>query len=143
MPLSWAAFIVLAAGLAAPLAWLTITAEDAPDLLASAPVSRGALLRAKLEAALLPVLPICLVPLLFLLRTHPWFGFSMSFAAAGGALSAAVINMSNPMAKRRDSFKTRHQGNGGRGFLEVISLTVWVLVGVGLAWGGNKLAGWR
>ncbi len=143
MPLSWAALIVLAAGLAAPLSWLTITAEDAPDLLASAPVSRGALIRAKLEAALLPVLPICVLPLLLLLRTHPWFGFSISFAATSAAFCAALINMSNPLTRRRDSFKTRHQGNGGRGFLEAASLIFWVFVGLGLAWAGNKVAGWH
>ncbi len=59
------------------------------------------------------------------------------------ALSAALINAGNPVAKRRDSFKQRHKGNGGRGFLEAVSLIFWVLVALGLAWAGKLLAGWR
>ncbi|MEO8316115.1 MAG: hypothetical protein ABI645_15140 [Pseudomonadota bacterium] len=143
MPMPWLALIVLAAGIAGPLAWLTITAEDAPDLLASAPVTRAALIRAKIEAALLPVLPLCALPLLFLMRTHPWFAFCASFSAAAAALTAALINMGNPVTKRRDSFKQRHRGNAGRGFLELVSLIFWVFFAVGLAWAGKLLAGWR
>jgi ABC-2 type transport system permease protein len=143
LPLPWLAIIVVVAGIAGPLAWITITAEDAPDLLASAPVSRASLIRAKIEAALLPVLPLCLLPLLFLSRTHPWFAFSASFCAAAAALSAALINMGNPVAKRRDSLKQRHKGNGGRGFLEVVSLVFWVLFAVGMVMAGRYLAGWR
>jgi ABC-2 type transport system permease protein len=143
MPLPWMALIIVAAGLAGPLAWITITAEDAPDLLASAPVSRTALIRAKVEAALLPVLPICLLPLPFLLPSHPWFAFCTAFCATAAALCAALINMHNPVAKRRDSFKQRHKGNGGRGFLEAVSLIFWVGAAIGMVWAGRLLAGWR
>jgi ABC-2 type transport system permease protein len=143
MPMPWLALIIVAAALAGPLAWITITAEDAPDLLASAPVSRGALIRAKIEAAMLPVLPLCVLPLPFLLRTHPWFAFCATFCATAAALCAALINMGNPVAKRRDSFKQRHKGNGGRGFLEVVSLLFWVGAAIGMAWAGRLLAGWR
>jgi len=143
LPIPWFAVIVLAGGLASPLAWLTVLAEDAPDLLASAPVSRAALVRAKIEAALLPVLPICLLPLPFLLFSWPWFALCTSFCATGAALSAALLNMRNPVARRRDSFKTRHKGSAGRGLLEVVSLAFWVLLCVGLVLGARALAGWR
>ncbi|MDQ6638758.1 MAG: hypothetical protein M3Z15_03715, partial [Pseudomonadota bacterium] len=49
------AMVMLAATLASGLTWLTVAAEDAPELLASAPVERGLLRRAKLFAALAPV----------------------------------------------------------------------------------------
>jgi ABC-2 type transport system permease protein len=143
MPMPWLTLIIVAAALAGPLAWITITAEDAPDLLASAPVSRGALIRTKIEAAMLPVLPLCVLPLPFLLRTHPWFAFCTTFCATAAALCAALINMGNPVAKRRDSFKQRHKGSGGRGFLEVVSLLFWVGTAIGMAWAGRLLAGWR
>jgi ABC-2 type transport system permease protein len=143
MPMPWLAVIAVTSGIAGALAWLTIAAEDAPDLLASAPVSRSALVRAKIEAALLPVLPICILPLVFLVRTHPWFAFSASFCAMAAALSAALINMRNPVAKRRDSLRQRHKGNSGRGILEVVSLLFWVGVGAGMALGGKYLAGWH
>lgn len=141
-PIAWLSVIALAAGLAAPLSWLTIVAEDAPDLLASAPVTSGALMRSKLEAALLPVLPICLLPLFFVLTTHPWFAVSTTFCAMGASLSAAVLNMRNPATRRRDSFKTRHKGGGANGFLEALSMVLWILVCVGLIYAG-RLAGWR
>lgn len=143
MPLQWLAVIVLAAGLAGPLSWLTVLAEDAPDLLASAPVSRAGLVRAKIEAALLPVLPICMLPLFFLLTTMPWYAVCTSLCALGAALSAALINMRNPVARRRDTFRTRHKGNAGRGLLEVLSMALWALLCVALVIGGRMLAGWR
>jgi ABC-2 type transport system permease protein len=45
--------LVMAAGqLAGGLAWLTISGEDAPDLVATAPIAARAILRAKVEAVL-------------------------------------------------------------------------------------------
>jgi ABC-2 type transport system permease protein len=45
--------LVMAAGqLAGGLAWLAISGEDAPDLVATAPVRRGLIVRAKVEAVL-------------------------------------------------------------------------------------------
>lgn len=143
LPLQWLGIIVLAAALAAPLSWLTVLAEDAPDLLASAPVSRTGLVRAKIEAALLPVLPICLLPLFFLLTSMPWYAICASSCAIGAALTAALINMRDPVVRRRDTFKTRHKGNAGRGLLEVLSMGFWCLLCLGLAIGGRMLAGWR
>lgn len=143
LPLPWLSVIWLAAGLAGPLSWLTILAEDAPELLASAPVSRATVVRAKLEAAVLPTLPICALPLFVLLPARPWFALSVSACAFGAALSNALINMRNPVAQRRDSFKARRRGAGGSGLLELVSMLFWVLICLALAWAGNRLAGWR
>jgi ABC-2 type transport system permease protein len=140
LPLAWLSVILLGASIAGPLAWLTIAAEDAPDLLAAAPVSRGALMRAKIEAAMLPVLPICLAPLPFLLTTHAWFAVCLAVCAFGSALSAALLNMSNPVAKRRDSFKTRHQGNGLKGLLVLLLVAFWMALCMGLTWLGTARA---
>jgi ABC-2 type transport system permease protein len=142
LPLVWLAVIWLAAGIAGPLAWLTIQAEDAPDLLAAAPMSRAALVRVKLEAALLPALPVCAVPLFFLLATRPWYAICTSACAFGAALTHAALNMRNPVALRRDSFRKRHQGNFANVLLELLSLAFWLLACVGLAWLGT-LIGWR
>jgi ABC-2 type transport system permease protein len=142
LPLAWLSVIWLAGGLAAPLSWLTLLAEDAPDLLASAPVTRAALMRAKLEAALLPVLPICVLPLCFLLGTHPWFGISTTLCSAGAAVSCAAINMGNPVAQRRDSFKTRHQGGGAHGLLVGLLMFFWMGIAALLIWIGTRL-GWN
>lgn len=141
LPLAWLSVIWLAAGLASPLAWLTIVAEDAPDLLASAPVSRAMLVRAKIEAALLPVLFICALPLL-LLGTRPWYAVCLLLCSAAAALSAALLNMRNPTTSRRDSFKTRHKGSPANGLVEVLLMFFWVLLCLGLTWVGS-LFGWR
>jgi ABC-2 type transport system permease protein len=137
LPIAWLAAIVLAASLAGPLAWLTIVAEDAPDLLASAPVSRAALVRAKIEAAVLPTLPICAAPFIVLISTRPWFGFCVALCALGASLSGALLNMRNPVARKRDSFRTRHKGSPWRGLLEMLSLAVWIGVCLLLAWLGS------
>lgn len=142
LPLAWLAIIWLAAGLAGPLAWLTLVAEDAPDLLASAPVSRAQLVRAKIEAALLPVLPICMSPLMFLVREHAWYAVCVSLCSLGASLTHALLNMSDPVARRRDTFKTRYKGKGANGLIEVVLLFLWMGACLLLTWAGGLL-GWR
>src|SRR5215471_6346775 len=56
--------IVMAAGqLAGGLAWLTISGEDATDLVATAPLSPSAVIRAKIEVVLITI-AILFVPLI-------------------------------------------------------------------------------
>jgi ABC-2 type transport system permease protein len=142
LPLVWLSVIWLAAGLAGPLSWLTITAEDAPDLLAAAPVSRAALIRAKIEAAMLPTLPIIALPLVFVLPTRPWYAVCLTLSAFCSALTHALLNMRNPVAKRRDSFKVRYRGNGASGLIELLALLFWVGVCLLFTWLGSQL-GWH
>ncbi len=64
-PTRLAAACVLFCGLlASSLAWLTICGEDAPDLIASAPVPATLVRRIKIVAACLPPLAMVLLPLL-------------------------------------------------------------------------------
>jgi ABC-2 type transport system permease protein len=141
LPLAWLSVILLGATIAGALAWLTIVAEDAPDLLAAAPVSRAALIRAKLEAAMLPALPICLLPLPFLLSTHPWYAVCLTLCATGSALTSAMLNMRNPVARRRDSFKTRHRQGGFHGLLALLLVALWMALCLGLTWLGRLPGG--
>ena len=53
--------VLIAGQLAGSLAWLTVSAEDSPDLIAVAPVEKQAAERAKLAAALLIAAPFALV----------------------------------------------------------------------------------
>src|SRR5262249_10213671 len=55
-------FVLLASSLSANLAWLTVSAEDAPDLMAAAPVSRDQIDFAKAAAAGLPVAALMTLP---------------------------------------------------------------------------------
>lgn len=61
--------VVAAGQLCGSISWLTISAEDAPDLLAVSPVDPGRLKRMKLFAALAIVAPVAaIVPLVILFR---------------------------------------------------------------------------
>src|SRR6202035_3032035 len=79
--------LVMAAGqLAGGLAWLAISGEDAPDLVASAPGPARFVVRAKIEAVL-GVIAMIFAPLVALLAlASPWHGM----VTGGGIIIAAV-----------------------------------------------------
>jgi ABC-2 type transport system permease protein len=102
---------LLASSLAGSLAWITVSAEDAPDLLASAPVSRARLERAKVAAAMLPVAAIMAVPLLALAWQAPiagLWGIAGCLTAMGAA--AAIQVWRQTPASRRDFMRRRARG---------------------------------
>jgi len=83
--------VVMAVGqLAGGLAWLTISGEDAPDLIATAPVSARARLWAKIKAVLLIVAAIS-APLAFGLAFYSAAGALITFAGAMTAASCAIL----------------------------------------------------
>lgn len=126
LPLVWGAAILLAGFTASALAWITIAAEDVPDLLAAAPMAAGEMVMIKLQAALLPVLPIVVLPLLVLWRSHGWLGFSIATCSLGSAVSCAALHLRDrPTGNRRD-FRRRGKGHMGRGFIELAVLIGWV-----------------
>jgi len=127
-PIVWGAMIFLAGTTASALAWLTVAAEDVPELLASAPLSRLDIVRVKLEAALLPTLPLILLPVLVLWRTHFWFGLSVAICALGSAASCALLNVRDRPPARRSDFRIRNKGNVGRGLVELAVMGGWILV---------------
>jgi ABC-2 type transport system permease protein len=90
-PWAWLTILFLVGSTASALAWLTVSAEDAPDLLASSPVPTRALVRAKVEAALLPVTPLLLIPVIALWRTHLAFSLWLAVCAAGAGISCALL----------------------------------------------------
>ena len=58
------AIVVIAAQISASLAWITVSGEDAPELIAAAPVLRQRVELAKVTAIGLPVLVILALPLI-------------------------------------------------------------------------------
>ena len=93
--------------LAARLMPVFIGAEEAPTLLASAPVARNRLLLLKVNAALLPLAVLVLLASLTLL-----FGYGWQAALVGGvaallaAFSTAVISVARPYRIQRKSFQS-------------------------------------
>jgi ABC-2 type transport system permease protein len=138
LPLVWGVSIYLCGFLASALSWLTLVAEEAPEILATAPIERDQIVRSKLAAALLPIAPLAFLPALVLAGSHAWFGVCVSVCAAAAALSCALLNVGErPPAKRQD-FRMRQRGHAMRGLLELAivaawSLLCWVLVRLGQA----------
>ena len=135
VPWLWLGMIFVSGTQATALAWITIAAEDAPELLTSAPLTRAMIVRAKIEAALLPLVPLWLLPLLILWRAHLWFAVSLVLCAFGCSVSTALLQVHRPPGKR-DSFKLRGRGAPGKGFIEMGVILAWILICALVTWIG-------
>lgn len=105
-----AALVALCASIAATLAWISVSGEEAPDLLASAPVAMGRLRALKVAGA---VIPVCVLAAPFV----AWLGWHAPPTAAAVALflafavaSAAVVQVwGTPLGAGRDLAARRSQ----------------------------------
>jgi ABC-2 type transport system permease protein len=118
--------IVMAAGqLAGGLAWLSISGEDAPDLVASAPVPAGRILQAKIEAVI-GMIALVFAPIVIMLALDSLFA---AFVAALGILSAAVaatlIQIFFRTQAKRSQFRRRQTSSRIATFAEAFSSIAW------------------
>lgn len=120
-----AGLTMLCRSLCAALAWIVLQAEDAPDLLQSAPASASTVRNAKLFAAMGPVLALVAVPVLWLTWRQPVAGSLAAFTICGVSLGAVVIVMWTGKPGKRDKLATRGQRNGLGVFLELSNLLAW------------------
>jgi ABC-2 type transport system permease protein len=99
--------VFLAGQVAGSLAWITLSAEEAPDLLAVSPARIATLRRAKLTAAMAPVLLFLALPVAVL----GWFAPSAAAWTAVGAFLAAwssgLINVWHQRPGKRSDFRRR------------------------------------
>ena len=100
---------VVAGQLGGNLAWLTLSAEDAPELLRSAPLTAASAERVKLAAALIP-LAILAVPFGVVAWFRPWAALCATFGATVSALSNALIQLWYVKPMPRSAFRRRGQG---------------------------------
>ena len=132
--------LVMAAGqLAGGLAWLAISGEDAPDLVATAPVPAARILRAKVEAVMGGVAIVFLpfVAALVLLSL-----FHAAVAAAGivvAAASATQIQLWFRSQAKRSHFRRRQISSRMATFAEAFSSITWAATAA-LAAAGTWLA---
>lgn len=118
--------LVMAAGqLAGGLAWLTISGEDAADLVATAPLPPSRVLRAKIEVVLISI-GVIFAPLIAAL------GFAAPLEAlvtAGGvivaATSATAIQLWFRMQAKRSQFRRRQTSSRLATFAEAFSSIGW------------------
>jgi ABC-2 type transport system permease protein len=122
--------LIMAAGqLAGGLAWLAISGEDAPDLVASAPVLGGQVLRAKIEAVMGGI-AFVFVPFLLALALASLRDALV--AAAGIAVAAAAstaIQLWFRSQAKRSHFRRRQTSSRVATFAEALSSTGWAATG--------------
>jgi ABC-2 type transport system permease protein len=118
--------VVMAAGqLAGGLAWLSISGEDAPDLVATAPVPAPRVLWAKIEAVI-GVIALVFAPLVAMLMLDDSFA---GFVCGGGILLAAgaatMIQLCFRVQARRSQFRRRQTSSRVATFAEAFSSIAW------------------
>jgi ABC-2 type transport system permease protein len=118
--------IVMAAGqLAGGLAWLTISGEDAADLVATAPLSPTSVIRAKIEVVLI-VIGMIFTPLVAALALLA--SAQAVVTAAGvtiGAASATAIQLWFRVQAKRSQFRRRQTSSRLATFAEAFSSIGW------------------
>jgi ABC-2 type transport system permease protein len=118
--------VVMAAGqLAGGLAWLSISGEDAPDLIASAPIAARRALRAKIEAVI-GMIALVFAPIVAVLAFESLFA---AFVSALGILTAAaaatLVQICFRTQAKRSQFRRRQTSSRIATFAEAFSSIAW------------------
>jgi len=120
-----AGLTLLCGSLSTSLAWIVLLAEEAPDLLQSAPANARTIRRAKLAAAIGPVLALVCVPVLWLVWRAPLSGLLTAFTICGVTFGATLIVMWTGKPGERSALARRGQGNGTGILFEMSHLLGW------------------
>jgi ABC-2 type transport system permease protein len=118
--------LVMASGqLAGGLAWLAISGEDAPDLVATAPVPPSFIIRAKIEAVL-GVIAIIFAPLVLVLAVaSPWHALITCCGIVVAAGAATSIQLWFRTQAKRSQFRRRQVSSRVATFAEAFSSIGW------------------
>jgi len=118
--------LVMAAGqLAGGLAWLAISGEDAPDLVASAPVPPRFIVRAKIEAVL-GVIAVIFAPLVAVLAiASPWHALVTGIGVIVAAVASTAIQLWFRSQAKRSQFRRRQVSSRFATFAEAFSSIGW------------------
>jgi ABC-2 type transport system permease protein len=134
-----AALSLMSSQVAGSLAWITISAEDAPDLLACAPAEISLVRRGKLAAAVLPVAVLLAPFLLPLVVMSPLVGVAAIAGCAYTVVATALLNLWWQRPAKRAEFRNRRRASW---FVTLAELIVGLLIAAatglfaaGLIWG--------
>jgi ABC-2 type transport system permease protein len=118
--------LVMASGqLAGGLAWISVSGEDAPDLVASAPVSARALIAAKIQAVLGSVAVVVTPILLALAIPEPRLAAAAAIGIAISATSGTMIQIWFRAQARRSTFRRRQIPSRLATLAEALSSILW------------------
>jgi len=130
LPGTVAALGLMAGQVTASLAWITISAEDAPDLLSAAPAPIGAVRQGKVVAAVLPVAVLLTPILLPLALMAPWVAFAGALGCAAQMAMGALINIWWQRPGKRADFRRRRQASW---FVSLAEFLLGVLIALATA----------
>jgi ABC-2 type transport system permease protein len=131
--------LVMAAGqLAGGLAWLAISGEDAPDLVATAPIPANFVIQAKIEAVCGSVALIFAPLILAMALASPRDGLFAALFVGIAALSATLIQLWFRTQAQRKHFRRRQTSSRIATFAEAFSSIAWAAT-AGLAAAGRWL----
>jgi ABC-2 type transport system permease protein len=123
--------IVMAAGqLAGGLAWLTISGEDAADLVATAPLPPSRVIRAKIEVVLIAIGAIFAPLVAALVFASPLQAVATALGVATAAASATSIQLWFRVQARRSQFRRRQTSSRLATFAEAFSSIGWAATAV-------------
>jgi ABC-2 type transport system permease protein len=118
------------------LAWLVISGEDSPDLLAVAPVARAVVGRAKLGVAVLMALPLLALIALAVGSRAPLLGALIVPFGLAGSASAAAIQLRLERPTPRKAFGRRAHG------ASVLANLLVMVTALGLGGAASALGWW-
>jgi ABC-2 type transport system permease protein len=138
--------VVMATGqLAGGLAWLAISGEDAPQLVATAPVSPASVLGAKVQAVLGAVFVLAAPILAGMAFLDPGAAIVCTFGIGCASISAIMIQMWFRSQSRRSNFRRRQTSSRIATFAEAFSSIFWAgasgLLAAGSAYSAVLAAG--
>jgi len=101
------AITAISASLGSSLAWITVSAEDAPDLVAAAPMERRVMERGKLIAAVAPVALLAGIAAILIARMDPLAGLWTFIGALAASISAGYVGVWHQEPGARKDFRRR------------------------------------
>jgi ABC-2 type transport system permease protein len=133
--------LTMAAGqLGGGLAWLAVSGEDAPDLIASAPVSPMRAIFAKIEAVVIAVLVVFL-PFLIAIGTLSWrVAIIVGIGVCIATISSTLIQVWFRSQAKRRFFRRRQTSSRIATFAEAFSSVAWASAAAVAAGGGSWFA---
>jgi ABC-2 type transport system permease protein len=135
-----AAVIAFLAGqVASSLTWITVSAEEVPELIACAPAAAASVRNAKLLAGLTPLIAMLAIPLAVLTWLSPVTGAAATVGAAADAIAAGLINAWHPAPGKRSEFRRRRSGSLLTG-LALVAVSLLIAGATGLAALASPLA---
>jgi ABC-2 type transport system permease protein len=118
--------LVMAAGqLAGGLAWLAISGEDAPDLIATAPLTARQVTRAKIEAVIGCIALVFAPFLLALALLDAYAALVAALGIAAAAAAATAIQLYFRAQAKRSQFRRRQTSSRVATFAEAFSSISW------------------